>query len=194
MKAVQLLIFASAVSSIAFAAAPLAAQNASGMRDVVSHDQLSRKLRMEQQKDQLADLGPAMGQSDKDPSASLASRDFVKNSAVFSFRGHLTLVPKRSVLHVPDALLNRMKVEENAKVQTFQDFLLSNRGWIRAVEVTREQALGHAALPESTVESFANSSQVVVATYRGGPISVLPLKDPEEVPTPAEMKPVRFAQ
>jgi len=194
MKAVQYVCLAAVLSSIAFAATPLTAQNVSGMRDVVTHDQLSRKLRMEQQKDPLADLGPAMGQSDKDPSAALAGRDFVKNSAVLSFRGHLTLVPKRSVLHVPDALLNRMKVEEGAKVQTFQDFLLSNRGWVRAVEVSREQALGHVSLSESVLQSFANSNQVVVATYRGGPISVLPLKDPEEVPTAAEMKPVRFAQ
>lgn len=183
-----------AAAICAAAAPPLAAQNASGMRDVVTQDQLSQRLRMVQQRDPIADLGPAMGQVDRDPSAALASRDFVKNSAVLSFRGYLTLVPKRSVLHVPDALLNRMTIDENAKVQTFQDFLLSNRGWIRAVEVSREQALGHVPLPEGVVESFSKSNQIVVATFQRGPISVLPLKDPEEVPTAAEMKPVRFAQ
>ncbi len=168
--------------------------SSAGMRDVATHDQLSQKLRMQQQKDPIANLGPAKGKTDDDPSKANAERNFVKNSAVLSYRGSLTLVPKRSLLHVPEALASRLAIDEGAKVMTFQDFLLANRAWIRTVEVTREQALGHVELPASVVESFSKSNTIVVATFKQGPISVLPPKDAEEVPTAAEMKSKRYAQ
>lgn len=190
------LLHAPVIALILATAAPVLADRGSsaGMRDVATHDQLSQRLRMQQQKDPIANLGPAKGRVDVDPSVANEDRNFVKNSAVLSYRGSLTLVPKRSLLHVPDALASRLTIDERAKVMTFQDFLLANRAWIRTVEVTREQALGHVELPASVVESFSKSNTIVVATFKQGPISVLPLKDSEEVPSAAEMKSKRYAQ
>ena len=48
------------------------------------------------------------------------------------------------------------------------------------MEVTREQAQGAEPFDEKVVENLQKSSIVVVATYKGGPISVLPYKDPAE--------------
>lgn len=164
------------------------------VRDVATHDDLSQKLRMAQQKDPLRELGPAVGKSDEDPSKKNQPEDFIQNSTVLSYRGSITFIPKRAILHLPEAYEDRMKIEKGAKVTTFQQFFNMNRGWIRTMEVSREQAMGHKPFPEKTVQAMKNSSSVVVATYKQGPISVLPQKAPEDVPQPSELKPKTYAQ
>lgn len=172
-------LLAAASSETVLEAAPNARGN-SNVRDVARHDDLSSKLRMAQQKDPLLELGPAAGKAEEDPSVKNAPSDFIKNSTVISYRGFLTFVPKQALLNVPEKLEARLEIEKDAKVQTFQQFLAMNRGWIRTIEVSRDQALGHKPFPEATLEAIKNSSSIVVATYQRGPISVLPPKEPEE--------------
>lgn len=186
------LFFAIGLSVLTFSGQASAQQSASKMRDSVKHDELSQKLRMAQQADPIRDLGPPAGNTEEDPAKAQAERDLVKTSTVFAYRGYLTLVPKRSVLHVPDVYAKRLEVQNGAKVQTWRDFYQSNRGWIRTMEVTREQALGHVPFSEETAAAIQDSSVVVIATYQGGPISVLPPMEEEEVPSRSEMKPTTF--
>lgn len=153
------------------------------MRDAATHDQLSQSLRMVQQSDPIRDLGPAIGKTEEDPSKPLASRDLIKDSTILCYRGYLTLVPKRAVLHLPDALKDRFEAKEKVKVVSWNGFFQVNRGWIRAVEVTREQAMGQAPMSEEVVKSFQEGNSAVIATFKGGPISVLPYVAPE---TPEE--------
>ncbi len=150
------------------------------MKDPARHNQLSSSLRMAQQADPIRDLGPAIGKIDDDPAKQNTSRDLIKESTILCYRGFLTLVPKQSVLHLPEKLADRFKEQPNIKVQSWQDFYFANRGWIRTVEVTREQAMGEAPLAEDLVETFKTSASAVVATFKGGPISVLPVKETEE--------------
>ncbi len=149
------------------------------MRDAATHDQLSQSLRMAQQSDPIRNIGPAIGQVEADPSLALAGRDLIKDSIILCYRGSLTLLPKRSVLHLPEPLKSRFEAVDGAAVVTWADFFQGNRGWIRTMEVTREQAMGEAPLPEGTEESFAASASVIVATFQGGPISVKPYVKPE---------------
>lgn len=162
------------------------------MRDAASHDVLSQKLRMAQQKDPIRNLGPAAGKVDVDPSKNLSGRDLIKDSTILCYRGNLTLVPKQAVLHLPENLKDRSKEQSGVKIIAWSEFYQSNRGWIRTVEVTREQATGLAPLPETIVEAYQKSTSVVIATFKGGPISVLPYKEPEEIAqtgeTPTNLK------
>lgn len=162
------------------------------MRDVAKHDDLSAKLRMAQQSDPIRELGPPAGNVEEDPSLAHTERDLIKTSTILSYRGFLTLVPKRAVLHIPEQLESRIQIATGAKVQTWRDFFQSNRGWIRTMEVTREQALGHTPFSTEAAAAIKESSVVVVATYKGGPISVLPPLAEEDVPTRSEMKTVTF--
>ena len=150
------------------------------MRDAASHDTLSQSLRMAQQKDPIRDLGPAIGKSDEDPAKAYAGRDLIKDSAILCYRGNLTLVPKRAVLHLPANLKDRFEAKDKVKVQNWKDFYQSNRGWIRTVEVTREHAMGQSPMAEEVVAAFENSTSAVIATFKGGPISVLPYVAPED--------------
>lgn len=161
------------------------------MRDAATHDQLSSRLRIAQQKDPIQDLGPPKGNTTEDP-AKNAPKDLIKESTILCFRGNLTLLPKGSVLHVPEKLGDRIGVRPNVKVKTWDSFIQQNRGWIRTVEVTRDQAKGYRPLGEAVVESFQSGSSVVIATFKGRPISVLPEKSSEEIPLPSENKPVTY--
>ncbi|MEC5127931.1 hypothetical protein VSU19_14290 [Verrucomicrobiales bacterium BCK34] len=149
------------------------------MRDAVTHDELSQRLRMTLQKDPIRNLGPAAGKTEEDPSVRTHSRDLVRDSTIISYKGNLTLVPKRAVLHIPDEITDRIGPKSGLKVLTWADFLQVNRGWIRTVEVSRDQVMGITPIQPNIVEAFAKSSSMVVATFKGGPVSVLPLKEPE---------------
>jgi hypothetical protein len=172
------------VAMLVTATSPVIAQTkarpATPMRDAATHDQLSQSLRMAQHKDPIRALGPAVGNVDEDPSVKNSTRDLIKDSTILCYRGFLTLVPKRAVLHLPDELKDRFEAKPNIIVKPWAEFYALNRGWIRTVEVTRAQAMGEAPLSEDAVKAFSESKATIIATYKGGPISVLPLKAPEE--------------
>ena len=162
------------------------------VRDVATHETLTAKLAKARKEDPIQKIGPPKGEFREDPAKQMAKRDLIAESTVVAYRGFLTLVPKESVLHIPENLEDRIGVQSGAKIQTFQDFYEKNRGWIRTIEVTRDQARGHKPLPETLRKAFESSTSLVVATHKGGPISVLPLKDPEEIPSPSEARPKTY--
>lgn len=154
------------------------------MRDAATHEQLTAKLRVAQQADPMRVLEPSKGQ---DPVKANPIPNLLSQSDIVCFGGCATLVPKRAVLHLPPNLAERMKIQPGVQIQSWADFYAANRGWITTVEVTRVQAEGRQALAEETNKSLGESTQLVVATYQGGPISVLPLKEepPAEATDPA---------
>lgn len=109
-------------------------------------------------------------------------KSIVDRCHVFVFGDKATLVPKQSVLHFPEHHKSKVGKAGDAKIVPWGEFLAANRGWIRTVEVSREQAEGQKALPEETTLRFKDSSQVIVATHLSGPIAVLPVPEEEETP------------
>jgi len=71
------------------------------------------------------------------------------------------------------------------------DFLTANRGWITTVEVSRTQAEGNEAMNEELADRIGKNRNMVVATYKGGPISVLPMKEPIEEKTTTPTQPIQ---
>ncbi len=162
------------------------------IRDAATHESLSTKLKTSQKSDPIRTIGPPKGKVNEDPAKEMAKRDLIAESTVVCYRGFLTLLPKKSVLHVPEHLEERIGVQPDAKVLTWQNFFKPNRGWIRTIEVTRDQARGYAEIPESIRTAVESSNALVVATYKGGPVSVLPLKEPEDIPSPSETRPITY--
>lgn len=107
------------------------------------------------------------------------------NSDILCQAGMATLVPKRSILHLPEAMQSRLGMKDGAQIENWSTFLAANRGWITLVEVSGKQAEGKEPLSEETIKSFEESSNLIVATFRGCPISVMPLKTPAEGQVPA---------
>ncbi len=156
------------------------------MRDAATHEQLAQQWRKAEQENPTRTLAPAKG---ADPSKVNQPPDLLSQSDILCFAGRATLVPKRAVLHIPPPLAERLKFLPGAQIQSWTDFYAQNRGWISTLEVTRVQAEGNQPLAEDVTKRLNDSANLVVATYQGGPISVLPLKVPPPA-TPPKTPPV----
>lgn len=155
--------------------------SAAPMRDATTHEQLAARQRGVQQADPMLALEPATG---PDPAKADRVPDLISQSDIVCFGGRATLVPKRAILHVPANLAERLKFLPSAKIQHWAEFYAENRGWITTVEVSRVQAEGNQPMDEAISKRVADSPSLVVATYQGGPISVLPLKAPPPPDSP----------
>lgn len=162
--------FTAAIGRAEMAAAP-------PMRDAATHEQLVVMYRKVSQEDPMRKLVPAKG---SDPSTVNQPLDLISQSDIICFNGVATLVPKRAVLQIPKNLADRLKWQPGARIQSWADFYAQNRGWITTVEVSRVQAEGNNPLAGETRKQLAKSGNLIVATYQGGPISVLPPKVPVE--------------
>ena len=149
------------------------------MRDAATHEQLQKKSHAAIIQDPMKKLPPA---SETDP-AKEAPKDLISQSDILSYDGTFTLVPKRAILAIPTELAKRTQLADATKLVGWKEFHANNRGWISTLEVTREQAEGNSPIDEEILNSFKESTTIIVATYHGGPISILPLKAP-----PAEEK------
>ncbi len=147
------------------------------MRDVATHEQLVQELRKADQADPMKTMPVSKYE---DPAVLNPQKDLISQSDFLSFQGLMTLVPKRAILQIPENYKERVTVLPGAKILGWAQFYAANRGWITTVEVSRAQAEGKTDLPEDTHKQITKCGNLVVATYMGGPISVLPLKEPEK--------------
>jgi hypothetical protein len=153
------------------------------MRDVVTHEKIVRALRHSEQNDPMKAMTQATGE---DPSKVNQPVDLLAQSDIISFNGLATLVPKRAILATPANHQERLKVQPGDRFVGWTEFYSLNRGWITTVEVTRAQAEGNSLIAEEKRDHIGKSRNLVVATCLGGPISVLPPKEPvatAETPT-----------
>lgn len=170
-------ILSSAILLGASVSADSAQQAAPVMRDAATHEQLALAASKAAQNDPMKRLKPAGGE---DPSVVNRPKDLLASSDILSFGGNSTLVPKRAILAMPKGVADRVKYQPGTKIINWLEFYTLNRGWITTVEVSRPQAEGNVPIDPKVAENFAKSSTLVVATYKGGPISVLPPKAPAE--------------
>jgi hypothetical protein len=154
-------------------------------RDAPTHEQLARARQQSDQKDPMKALTESKGD---DPSKVNQPVNLLEQSDIISFGGVATLVPKRAILATPGKHKERLAMQPGSRIVGWAEFYAMNRGWITTVEVSRVQAEGNSAIAAETRELIGKSSNLVVATYMGGPISVLPLKEPEKTAT-ATIKP-----
>ncbi len=162
---------------VGFALASLPARSAPEMRDAATHDELALAYRKAEQVDPMKSQQPVKG---PDPSTQTAPVSILKTSDVLCFNGFATLVPKRAILVIPKNVEGRLKYQNGARLMSWAEFYAQNRGWITTVEVSRKQAEGNDPIADNVQELMQKSGNLVVATYQAGPISVLPLKTPDE--------------
>ena len=152
------------------------------MRDAATHDQLVQTMQQAQQADPMKSLAVS---SVADPSLNLP-KDLVSQSDFISVSGVSTLVPKHAILKVPAAYADRTRFQEGSRILGWVEFFAANRNWITTVEITAEQAEGKVPLSDEMISAVSKSNNLIVATFKGGPISLLP---PKVAPETASLKP-----
>ena len=186
MKTTNLTTLVSLAVMIAGIARVVAAEPV--MRDVATHDQLVVTLRKVEQADPMKQLAAAKGGAaavvkSEDPSVVNKPKSLLGESDIISFDGLATLVPKRAIMQIPVGYADRIKIEPGVKIVGWADFYAVNRGWITTVEISRVQAEGMQPLADDTKKQMTKCRNLVVATYQGGPISMLPPKPTTEPTT-----------
>lgn len=147
------------------------------MRDAATHDSLARTLQAANNRDPMADI---QSSEVEDPSKNAVPTHILDRADIISYNGLTTLVPKRAILALPETLKTRVGTHgEGHRIVAWSEFLIANRGWLTTLEVSRAQAEGNLPIPESSRKRINKSGNMIVATYQGGPVSVLPLKLPE---------------
>ena len=149
------------------------------MTEPVSAEELTNRLRHSRQNDPIRKLAPPANPG-VDPSKGTHGRDLIAESTVLNHAGVMTLVPKRAVLHLPEALKSRVGIRDGSELLPWAKFLERNRSWIHAEPVSRERALGKMRFSPEETQALRSSGKVSIATYEGGPISVLPAAFPAE--------------
>lgn len=173
-------------------AASLCCNAAPEMRDAATNDDLTGKFRKASAENPLRKMKPKEV-TGVDPTKVNQPEDLMATSDFITFKGISTLVPKKAILCIPKNYADRIKFVPGTKIVVWSDFFLENRGWIKTMEVTRSQAEGVEPFDEKVAEGLQKSSILVVATYKGGPISVLPPKktveeQPKDPKDPKELK------
>jgi hypothetical protein len=153
-------------------------------RDAVTHEQLSVRLHKVEQDDPMKKLPDSKLE---DPAKNMP-KDLLSQSDIISFGGLATLVPKRAIIQIPKNYQDRIKFVEGSQIRGWVDFYAVNRGWITTVEISRPQAEGNEPMPEETSKVLSKTGNLVVAVYKGGPISMLPLKVPTGATETASVK------
>jgi hypothetical protein len=147
------------------------------IRDAASHEQLAAKLRQADQTDPMKQL---VAKTEVPAVPVHQPESLMSRSDVISFGGIAALVPKRAILSLPAKFKDRIGTEGNPRLVSWAEFYAANKGWISIHEVTRPQASGKAPLGDAALAQIDKGTTLIIATFMGGPISVLPLQQTEE--------------
>ena len=155
--------------------------HAEPMRDAATHEELVLALRKASQDDPMRKLAASQGKVKNpgtDPSVANRPKDIITQSDTLCFNGCVTLVPKKAILQIPANFAERLKYKPGAKLMNWPEFYALNRGWITTIEVSRNQAEGKEPLADKVRAQITQAGNLVIATYKGGPISLLPTAPP----------------
>lgn len=173
-----------AITALAvIAAAPLAAQERPvvAARDVITEDSLRQKVAATPSlKSQLeAQAKPVVGRP-----PSVESSLWAK-SIIISDGEKYTLVPMGSILHLPASLRAHVVAKPQGDFTFWPSFLKRNSSWLAGHEVSLGMSRGNAREAKELFKNIATDPRLLVAVYKGGPITIL---EPAEE-NPAAKKP-----
>lgn len=116
------------------------------------------------------------------PTVQVKKKSLIGSSTLLANNGTWTLVPKGSVIHIPENLKSKIVTAPTGRLIEWKTFLRKNHGWIHTHAINMTQAQGKDKVNQDTIKAYKSMGKIVVATCSGGPISVAPdaLKPEEE--------------
>jgi hypothetical protein len=137
-------------------------------RDAATESSLQREM---QKSKRLADYKGAF-EAAPEVAPDLTPSLYKKSIILFDGDNH-TVVPMGAVLALPAGYRNRIIDKPEGEFLFWSTFLEKNKKWVGAWEVPMAMARGDAEMSKSVMKQIANDTRVLVATYKGGPITVL---------------------
>lgn len=151
---------------------PAVGQNAgkAPFRNAPGHADLAEAYERSKGEDPIRGLG-------QDPEILARAKEYsqaslIDRSDALSHGGMATLLPKGSVLFVPETMVDRVSLSEGAALVDWREFYRSNSHWLLPWSIKLEQALGEEALDLGHLERLKRMGKVVVAICFDQPISI----------------------
>lgn len=149
---------------------PAPSVNPTQARDVVTEEELKK---LAQPGNTLsAMLAKATTQAPVTARPSMES-SLYRKSVILYDGVHHTVVPVGSVLQLPAGYRNRVVEKPVGSFTFWPSFLERNAAWLGAWEVPLRMAEGDAETAKKVLAATAKDPRVLVAVYRGGPITIL---------------------
>ncbi len=104
--------------------------------------------------------------------------DLLKYSDFLGKDGKYVILPKNSVIYVPESLEATRLASPEGRMIPWMEFLRNHRSIISTLDVTMDQVYGKKPLPPETLEMAAKNKLIVIAVYNGNPITVIKAPDP----------------
>jgi hypothetical protein len=138
-------------------------------RDVIAEDALRQKVasapslkaHLEVKAKPLTNIPPSTQNS------------LLRNSIILADNEKYTVVPVGAILHLPAKMRSRIISQPKGDFTFWPSFLERNSQWLAAKEVSLSLSRGNAKEADMLLKSLANDNRLVVATYKGGPITIL---------------------
>lgn len=96
-----------------------------------------------------------------------------KNSIILTDGEKFTIVPVGAILHLPTELRAHVVAQPQGDFTFWPSFLKRNTAWLTGKEVSLTLSRGNTREANALLKSLARDPHLVVATYKGGPITVL---------------------
>mgnify|MGYP000636850666 CR=1 FL=1 len=109
---------------------------------------------------------------DAAPRPQLANRNIYANSEILLSGNVHTILPKNSILHIPEHLKSKLVQSPSGKFIIWPKFYASNPAWIYKYEVSLDQKKGNTPFTEAQIQRFEQTGKIVVAVIRNNPTSV----------------------
>lgn len=126
--------------------------------------------------------------SGKKPLVKVRHTSAYKNAHIIVNRGEHTIVPIRSILVLPEKLKSHVVDKPSGKLILWPQFKRKNQNLIWTLEVTLDQVKGITPISESKLDDLTKLNRVVVALYRGHPVSVVRPKKKDDSKEPTTEK------
>ncbi len=95
------------------------------------------------------------------------------NSIILADGEKFTLVPVGSILHLPAELRGHVAAKPQGDFTFWPSFLKRNAAWLAAKDVPLSLSRGNAQEAKALLKSLSYDKRLIVATYKGGPITIL---------------------
>lgn len=96
-----------------------------------------------------------------------------KRFTVLSSGKTWTIVPRKSVIHVPKHMQKKISEKQpNSKFLSFKQFSRKHSGWLHTFPVSEDQSFGRKEIAESRWKTLTGLSKIVITTYNKNPVSL----------------------
>lgn len=99
--------------------------------------------------------------------------DVLEYSDFIGMDGKYVILPKNSVIHVPDALKGNILAAPAGEMLSWNEFVTRYRGLVTHMDVSLEEVSGAKPIPPERLEAVARTGLIVVAVYERNPITVI---------------------